>query len=284
MTEEERARAAKTTRRDQYLGHLSATEQSEVARFMGKGAAGAMDRLVALTPSTKVSFKQRSLLAFQKYASLLAGTDEDKPDGVWTKRKRLLDRAVSYSLGKPEKHVSGWAPLDVPHPNSPTGRNFDWSSLGVPHPRSPAGRNFDYRSSLGMPHPNSPTARLGRPHNLIMPTLAARSAANPTVIPSPMQGLGSPGFAGSLMPSTDTQNLPVGYTAPPPAPAPIKAPQIRPRRNRYSSGYDPLHPYESDDEMPDVPESEKANSKEDSDRLGEENSTTPSFPEEPVGE
>ena len=52
-------------------------------------------------------------------------------------------------------------PSDVPHPNSPAGRNFDYSALGVPHPNSPAGRSFDYSSSLGVPHPNSPAGRAG---------------------------------------------------------------------------------------------------------------------------
>jgi hypothetical protein len=54
-----------------------------------------------------------------------------------------------------------WGPFDVPHPDSPAGRNFDYSALDVPHPNSPAGRNFDYSSSLGVAHPNSPAGRSG---------------------------------------------------------------------------------------------------------------------------
>lgn len=38
--------------------------------------------------------------------------------------------------------------LEVPHPDSPAGRQFDWASVGAPHPNSPAGHNFDYWSSL----------------------------------------------------------------------------------------------------------------------------------------
>ena len=58
----------------------------------------------------------------------------------------------------------GRTPVDVPHPNSPAGRNFNWSSLGVPHPNSPAGRNFDCVAALGILHPNSPGGRTGSTH------------------------------------------------------------------------------------------------------------------------
>jgi hypothetical protein len=50
--------------------------------------------------------------------------------------------------------------LTAPHPNSPSGRNFDYLYfVGAPHPNSPAGRDYDYRSTLGIAHPNSPAGR-----------------------------------------------------------------------------------------------------------------------------
>ena len=55
--------------------------------------------------------------------------------------------------------------LNVPHPDSPSGRHFDWSSVGLPHPNSPAGRHFDW-SSVGLPHPDSPVGRADFRHQL----------------------------------------------------------------------------------------------------------------------
>jgi hypothetical protein len=47
---------------------------------------------------------------------------------------------------------------DVPHPDSPAGRQFNWASSPVPHPESASGQRFGW-SALDLPHPSSPVAK-----------------------------------------------------------------------------------------------------------------------------
>lgn len=91
----------RNTRRRQYLGNLSELEQKAVSKFMGTGPEEATTRLHTLVPGTPVSFRKSSLVAFQRYASTLAGTPEDYPRQVWSIRKQLLEKALSMGLGLP---------------------------------------------------------------------------------------------------------------------------------------------------------------------------------------
>lgn len=86
-----------------------------------------------------------------------------------SERTQSASRASLTRSRRPLGHLGSGrlkSTKDVPHPNSPAGRNFDWSSLGIPHPNSPAGRTFSYWSSFGMPHPNSPVARVAHATHL----------------------------------------------------------------------------------------------------------------------
>jgi hypothetical protein len=89
----------KTDRRRQYLGTVPEDEQRALSKFMGMGTAEALEKLLTLIPGIRVSFKKSSLACYLKYASVLAGTEEDQPNNVWTYRKQLLEKAVFYDIG-----------------------------------------------------------------------------------------------------------------------------------------------------------------------------------------
>jgi hypothetical protein len=75
----------------------------------------------------------------------------------WLKKHRFSNSCLPHPES-PTGRDFDWQSIGMPHPCSPAGLCFDWSSVGVPHPDSPAGRCFDW-SSAGVPHPDSPIAR-----------------------------------------------------------------------------------------------------------------------------
>ena len=91
----------KTARRTQFLGHISEIEQTRLSKFMGQGPLEAEERRRMLSGATRVEFRKTTLEAFHKYVATLAGTGEDIPNQVWTKRKLLLEKAMSLDLGVP---------------------------------------------------------------------------------------------------------------------------------------------------------------------------------------
>jgi hypothetical protein len=58
-------------------------------------------------------------------------------------------------MGDDSNSQGGNRTADLPHPDSPSGRQLNWASSTVPHPDSPSGQRFDW-SVLDLPHPHSP--------------------------------------------------------------------------------------------------------------------------------
>lgn len=66
---------------------------------------------------------------------------------------------ASYTFRRlPRSYGWDWPEQQLPHPNSPAGRNFVWADVDLPHPNSPAGRIASWPDG-GSPHPNSPSGR-----------------------------------------------------------------------------------------------------------------------------
>ena len=90
----------RNARRDQYLNGLGEDEEL-ISKFMGQGPQAADERLRSLTTPIYVGFRKSSLVAFHEYVSILAATTDDYPDQVWTRRAKLLKKAIDLGLGLP---------------------------------------------------------------------------------------------------------------------------------------------------------------------------------------